>query len=145
VNDDAHDLPHDEADPFEALLKRAEALKTGDDVGLDALAKAAIEAKMSLPRLDKLTRAASKSTGFALIATRKVFDEARAKLDRQKQAEKQADPSVIAAQAAALQAAIEAQQAAREAERERLRQASRISRTPRICSIEWPSSRGRLA
>jgi hypothetical protein len=133
VNDDAHDLPHDEADPFEALLKRAEALKTGDDVGLDALAKAAIEAKMSLPRLDKLTRAASKSTGFALIATRKVFDEARAKLDRQKQAEKQADPSVIAAQAAALQAAIEAQQAAREAERERLRQACQdIAHAPNL-------------
>jgi hypothetical protein len=44
VNDGAHDVPHDEADPFEALLKRAEALKNGDDVGLEALAKAVIEA-----------------------------------------------------------------------------------------------------
>ena len=125
MNDGVHDLGPDEADPFAALLARADSLKNGDDIGLEALAKAAIEAKLSLPRIDKLARVAAKAVDFALPAVRKVFDKVRAKLDREKQAEKQADPSVIAAQAAALQAAIEAQQAAREAERERLWQACR--------------------
>ena len=45
-----------------------------------------------LPRIDKLMRAASKAIGFALTAVRKVFDGARGKLDRERQAEKQADP-----------------------------------------------------
>ena len=120
VNDGVHDVPHDEADPFEALLKRAEELKNGDDVGLEALAKAAIEAKLSLPRIDKLQRAAIKPTGFALIVIRKVFDEVRGKVDRERTAQKQADPSVAAAEEAARLAAIEAEKAAREAERERL-------------------------
>ena len=101
MNDGAHDVPHDEADPFEALLKRVEELKNGDDVGLEALAKAAIEAKLSLPRIDKLQRAAIKPTGFALIVIRKVFDEARSKVDRERTAQKQADPSVAAAEEAA--------------------------------------------
>jgi hypothetical protein len=133
VTDDAHDLHHDEADPFEALHERAKALKNGDDIGLEALAKAALEAKMSLPRMDKLTRAASKATGFALVAIRKVFDEVRGKLDRETQAKKQADPSVAAAEEAARQAALEAQKAAREAERERLWQACHeIARAPNL-------------
>jgi hypothetical protein len=90
MTDGVHDFTADEADPFDTLVKRAEALKNGDDVGLEALAKAAIEAKLSLPRIDKLTRAASKATKFALTAVRKVFDETRGKIERQKQAEKQA-------------------------------------------------------
>jgi len=133
MTDDVHDFTPDEADPFDTLLARAEALKASDDIGLEALAKVAIEAKMSLPRIDKLARAASKATKFALIAVRKVFDETRGKLERQKQAEKQADPSVIAAQAAALQAALEAEKAAREVERERLWQACReLAEDPKL-------------
>ena len=58
MTDNVHDFTPDEADPFDTLLKRAAALKNGDDVGLEALAKAAIEAKMSLPRIDKLARVA---------------------------------------------------------------------------------------
>jgi hypothetical protein len=133
VTDDVHDFTPDEADPFEALLKRAEALKNGDDAGLEALAKTAIEAKLSLPRIDKLARTASKATKFALTAVRKVFDEVRGKLDRQKQAEKQADPSVAAAEEAARQAAAEAEKAAHEAERERLWQGCRdIATAPNL-------------
>ena len=133
MNDGVHDLGPDEVDPFEALLKRAEELKNGDDAGLEAVAMAAIEAKLSLPRIDKLTRAASKTTKFALTAVRKVFDEVRGKIERQKQAEKQADPSVIAAQAASAQAALEAEKAAREVERERLWQACRdLAEDPKL-------------
>ena len=133
MNDGVHNLHPDEADPFEALLNRAESLKHGDDVGLEALAKAAIEAKISLPRIDKLQRAAIKPTGFALIVIRRVFDEIRGKLDRERQAQKQADPSVAAAEEAARQAAIEAAKAAREAERERLWQSCRdIATAPNV-------------
>ena len=133
MTDGVHDLGPDEADPFDSLLERAKALKAGDDIGLEALAKAATEAKMSLPRVDKLTRAASKATGFALIAVRKVFDETRAKLERQTRAEKQADPSVLAAEAAARLAALDAETAAREAECERLRQACRpLAEDPKL-------------
>ena len=102
MNDGVHDLHSDEADPFEALLNRAEkALKNGDDVGLEALAKDAIDAGTKLPRLDQLQRAAAKSTKFALIMVRKIFDETRAKLEREKQAQARADPSVAAAEEAA--------------------------------------------
>jgi hypothetical protein len=124
MNDGVHDLHQDEADPFEALLARAKALKNGDDTGLDALARAAIEAKLSLPRVDTLQRTASKATGFALLAVRKAFDEVRGKLDRERQAQKQADPAVAAAEEAArqaaYQAALEAAKSDRDAERERL-------------------------
>jgi hypothetical protein len=122
VTDGVHDFTPDEADPFDTLLKRAEALKAHDDIGLAALAKAAIEAETSDLRIDTLARAAKKTTGFALPKVNKVFDAIRSKLDRERQAQKQADPSVQAAEEAARQAAIEAEKAAREAERERLRQ-----------------------
>ena len=133
MNDGVHDVPHDEADPFEVLLKRAVDLTNGDDVGLEALAKAAIEAKLSLPRVDKLQRAAIKPTGFALTVIRKVFTEVHGKVDRERTAQKQADPSVAAAEEAARQAAIEAAKAAREAERERLWQSCReIATAPNL-------------
>ena len=117
---DTHDFTHDEADPFEALLKRADALKDSDDIGLEGIAKAAIEAKTSDTRLDKLIRVIAKAVGFSLPAVKKAFDGVRAKLDRESQAKKQADPSVAAAEAAARQAALDAEKAAREAEHERL-------------------------
>jgi DNA polymerase-1 len=120
MTDGVHDFTPDEADPFEALLKRAEALGANDDIGLEAIAKAAIEAKTSGLRLDKLMRAAGKASGFSLQAIKKVFDAVRAKLDREAQAQKHADPSVAAAEAAARQAALDAEKAAREAEHERL-------------------------
>ena len=125
MNDGVRDLHPDDADPFETLLKRAEALQAHDDIGLEALAKAAIEAKTSGARLDKLMRAASKAIDFSLPAVKKIFDGVRAKLDREKQAEKQADPSVASAEAAARQAALDAEKAVREAERGRLWQACR--------------------
>jgi hypothetical protein len=125
MTDGVHDFTADEADPFDTLLKRAEALKAGDDIGLAALAKAAIEAKLSLPRMDKLTREAKRATGFALIAVRKVFDEVRGKLERQKRAAEEADPAVEAARAAAAAAEVERIKAEREAERERLWQTCR--------------------
>ena len=117
---DTHDFTHDEADPFEALLKRADALQAHDDIGLEAVAKEAIEAKTPEARLDKLRRVIAKAVGFSLPAVKKAFDEVRAKLDRESQAKKQADPSVAAAEAAARQAALDAEKAAREAEHERL-------------------------
>ena len=120
--DGVHDFSPDEADPFDILLQRAEELKASDDIALEALARDAIEAKTSEPRMDKLMRTAAKAVGFALLTVRKTFDAARAKLDRDAQAKRQADPSAAAAQAAALQAAIDAEKAARDAERERLRQ-----------------------
>ena len=89
---DTHDFTHDEADPFEALLKRADALKAHDDIGLEALAKAAIEAKTSDARLDKLSRVIAKAMGFSLPAVKKAFDDVRAKLDRESQAKKQRGP-----------------------------------------------------
>ena len=125
-------LHHDEADPFEALLKRVKSLSNGDDVGLEALAKAAIEAKISLPRIDKLQRAAIQPTGFALIVIRKSRRSPR-QLDRERKAQKQADPSVAAAEEAARLAAIEAEKAAREAERERLRRGCRdLAEDPKL-------------
>ena len=133
MTDNVHDLGQDEADPFEALLTRAEALKKGDDIGLEALARAAIEAKLSLPQIDKLARVAAKAAGFALLAVRKVFDEIRGKVEREKQAERQADPAAQASAAAAMQAALEAAKAAHEAERERLRQAcSSLAEDPKL-------------
>lgn len=116
MTDGVHDFTPDEADPFEALLKRAEALKAHDDIGLEALAKAAIEAKTSDPRMDKLMRAAGKAGGFSMPAIKKIFDAVRARLDRETHANKRADPSVAAAEAAARQAALDAEKAAREAD-----------------------------
>ena len=120
--DGVHDFSPDEADPFDILLQRAEELKASDDIALEALARDAIEAKTSEPRMDKLMRTAAKAAGFALPTVKKAFDAAHAELDRDAQAKRQADPSAAAAQAAALQAAIDAEKAARDAERERLRQ-----------------------
>jgi hypothetical protein len=125
ADEDAEKKRQDGFASFDALLKRAKALKNGDDIGLKTLAGTAIESHMTLPRLDALMRAAKKTTGFGFIAIRKVFDAVRVDLESQKQAEKQTDPSVAAADAAAQQAALEAQKTARKAEGERLWQACR--------------------
>jgi ribonuclease D len=121
--------------PSRACPGRPAVTKTGEFSNVTSAenCSATHKAKLSLPRIDKLQRAAIKPTGFALIVIRRVFDEVRGKSDRERTAQKQADPSVAAAEEAARLAAIEAEKAAREAERERLRQACRdLAEDPKL-------------
>jgi hypothetical protein len=129
ADEDAEKKRQNDYASFDVLLKRAKALKPGDDIGLKELARAAIGSKMRLPRLEALAKAAGKATVFGVVSVRKVFDEVRADLAR----EKQSDPSVVAAQQAAIEAEIVAQKASREVERERLGQACReLAKDPNL-------------
>ena len=117
-----------------ALLKRAEALKNGDDIGLEALAQAAIEAQLSLPRMDKLAARRQQGSRFRppCSAVKLLTKSATSSIAKGKPKSKPTRP-LQRRQTAARQAAIEAEKAAREAERERLWQACRdIATAPNL-------------
>jgi hypothetical protein len=128
MTDGMHDLGGDELNPsFEALLKRAGELTKGADEALRDLAREAAEAALSAPRLDMLTRQASKTSGFTLPFVKAAFDRAFA----EREARKRTDPAVTEARAAARRAEQEAQRAELRAERERLRtQCAKLAKNP---------------
>jgi hypothetical protein len=89
-----------QADPFTALLARAQDLKKGDDAAVKALLAEMLAVPMSDERSDMLMRAAARASRFALATVRSLVAAERLSREREARATPEAQEAARASQAA---------------------------------------------
>ena len=90
-----------QADPFTALLARAQDLKKGDDTAVKALLAEMLAVPMSDERSDMLVRAAARASRFALATVRSLVAAERLSREREARATPEAQEATRASAAAA--------------------------------------------
>ena len=118
-----------QADPFTALLARAQDLKKGDDAAVKALLAEMLAVPLSDERSDMLVRAAARASRFALATVRSLVAAERLSREREARATPEAQEAARASQAAAEAA----EKIVRDAEEERLWQSCQdLARAPNL-------------
>ena len=118
-----------QADPFTALLARAEGLKKGDDAAVEALLAEMLAVPLSDERSEMLVRAAARASRFALATVRSLVAAERLSREREARATPEAQEAVRAAHAAAEAA----EKIVRDAEEDRLWQSCQdLARAPNL-------------